>query len=379
MTVDQWGPGVLVRADGSGGYTAWTAQRIAPAPGLAEHRAYTGLGEEQRRIETEAAELAWLSGLCRPGGRFELRCTGGPADPVRAVLLTRADAPTPAAAVAAAKDVVGVLPAHVTGEPADVEVELTALTADGSPPAAVDLREIRKRIDVRTIARPSSPRRQAAIAAPLAPSGRSWELLWTELARQPVPTALSVALEPVQLLPEAGLLFHQFAELYARLAAPVDGSPLWQGARRGDPAAEAGRDFFDDAIRRYLGPVFRLRITLAAAGPLPPGLAQLAADQVGGAVLTPEPSERGLSWRNFTTLALDPLPLTHRPPVDQGDWGDVEQELSGLVDRQEAAAAFRLPYEFTGRAVRLFERSAPGPLPPRSAPSGPLPGLSPLL
>ncbi|MBB4946318.1 hypothetical protein F4556_001853 [Kitasatospora gansuensis] len=376
--MDQREPGVLVGADGAGGHTARLALRIAPAPGLAEHRGYLALGEEHRRAEAEAAELAWLSGLCRPGGRFELRCTGGTGGPLRVALLARADAPTPAAAVAAARAAICGLPAHVIAEPADVAVELNALTADGSLPATVDLREIRKRIDVRPIARASSPRRQAATAAPLAPSGRSWELLWTELARQPVPTALSVALEPVQLLPEAGLLFHQFAELYARLAAPVDGNPLWQGARRGDPAAEAGRDFFDDAIRRYLGPVYRLRITLAAAGPLPPGLAQLAADQVGGAVLAPEPSERGLAWHNFTTLALDPLPLTHRPPVDQGDWGDVEQELSGLVDRHEAAAAFRLPYEFTGRAVRLFDRPAPAAVPP-SAPVAAPTALPPLI
>ncbi|BFV56772.1 hypothetical protein KCMC57_up18760 [Kitasatospora sp. CMC57] len=369
--------GVLVGADGAGGFTAWAALRIAPAPGLAEHRGYVALGEEQRRAETEAAELAWLTGLCRPGGRFELRCTGGQGGPVRAALLSRADGPTPAAAVAAAKDVLGGLPAHVVAEPADVAFELTALTADGSPPATVDLREIRKRIDVRAITRPGSPRRQAATAVPLAPSGRSWELLWTELLRQPVPTALSVALEPVQLLPEAGLLFHQFAELYGRLARPVDGNPLWQGARRGDPAAEAGRDFFDDAIRRYLGPAFRLRVTLAAAGPLPPGLAQLAADQMGGSVLTLDPSERGLAWRNFTALGLDPLPWSHRPPVGAGDWSDVEQELSGLVDRHEAAAAFRLPYEFTNRTVRLFARppvTAP-PVPPPVGASSDLPPL----
>ncbi|MFJ9518824.1 hypothetical protein ACIRPK_11215 [Kitasatospora sp. NPDC101801] len=341
--MDRREPGILVGADGAGGHTAWAALRITPAPGSDAHR--TGV-----EAEAEGAALAWLSARCRPGGRFELRCTGGTGGPLRVVLLARADAPTPAAAVAAARAVLSGPPgpsgpsARLVGEPVDVTAELTALTANGRPPATADLREIRKRIDVRTIARAGSPRRQAATAARLVPSGRSWRLLWTELTGQPVPTTLSVALEPVQLRPEAGLLFHQFAELYTRLAGP----PWQQGGRRGDPAAEAGREFFEDAIRRYLGPVFRLRITLAAAGPLPPGLTQLAADQIGGAALTPVPSERGLAWRNFTTLAFDPLPWTHRPPVHPGDWGDVERELSGLVDRQEAAAAFRLPPPYPG-------------------------------
>lgn len=368
MTVDQR---LLVAADGAGGYTAWTALRVSPALGLAEHRGYAALSEQQRLAETGAAELAWLGGLCRPGGRFELRCVGGTGGPIRATLLARADAQTPASATAAVRAVVHGLPTHVVAEPVPVLPELTAIA-----PVA-DLREIRKRIEIRTIARPGSPRRQAAVAAPLAPSGRSWELLWTELARQPVPTALSVALEPVQLLPEAGLLFHQFAELYAQLARPADGSPLWQGARRGDPAAEAGRHFFDDAIQRYLGPVFRLRITLAAAGPLPPQLVQLVADQVGGAAVAPVESELGTAWRNFTTLGLDPLPWTHRPYVDPGDWGEIEQELSGLVDRHEAAAALRLPYEFPNRTARLFTQLPPPEptLPPPAAPPADLPPL----
>ncbi|MER5865425.1 hypothetical protein [Kitasatospora sp. NPDC002040] len=366
MTADR----PLITAGGAGGYTAWTALRLAPALGTvlgpAGRRVGTVLGEEQRRTETEAVELAWLGGLCRPGGRFELRCTGGTGGPLRVALLARADAPTPAAAAAAVRAAVAGLPAHVVAEPTAVEPELTAIGPGGGPSGTVDLREIRKRIDIRTIARAGSTRRQAATARPFAPSGRSWELLWTELARQPVPTALSVALEPVRLLPEAGLLFHQFAELYGRLAGPVAGGPRWQGSRSADRAAEAGRDFFEDAIRRYLGPVFRIRITLAAAGPLPPGLEQLLADQVGGAALAPARAELAGAWRNFTTLGLEPLPWTHRPPVDAGDWGDVEQELSGLVDRYEAAAAFRLPYEFTGRTARLFEQPPSGAVPPPS-------------
>jgi len=351
-------PGVLVEETGHGA-VAWAGLRLGPARRLRDHRGYATLPEEQRRAEAAAAELAWLTAQCRPGAatRFELRCTsdGGL---LRCVLLGRADAATPGAAAETVRlllELLARLPAHVRsepiGDPDELRVELNALTPDGSPPPVVDLREIRKLLVGRPIARPNPGRRHSVTAAPFeAPTGRSWEPFWTALARQPSATTLSVCLQPTQLPPGTDLVLRQFAEAYAQLAMPSGGSPLWAGARRGDPAAEAGRDFFDDAVRRYLGPSYRLRVTLAAAGAIPPGLAELLADQLGGAaVLTPADAERATAWQNLTGLGLAPLPETYRQHVDQASWTEIEQELAGLADRHEAAAAFRLPYEIGGR------------------------------
>ncbi|MFI5533174.1 hypothetical protein ACIA8O_32000 [Kitasatospora sp. NPDC051853] len=390
MTIAQ--DGVLTGPDGVGGHVGWAAVRLAPAPGLADHRGYAALPEDRRWAEAGAAELAWLTALCHTppaAGHLELRITGGlggpdgtTGAPLRATLLARAPGPTPEVAAAAVRALLAVRPpAHVATAPVREHAALLAeLDPVGEGAAAPVLYEIRKRVEVRPLARPTAQRADAVTAAPFAPAGATRELLWTTLARQPHPTCLAVTLAPARLPAEAGPAMRRFAESYAVLALPGTGSPLWQGARRADPSAEAGRDFFDDALRRYLGPAYRLRILLASAGPVDPGLPESVAAQVGGVVVPLPPEQHARARADFTALGADPLPATHRPPaLPDANWSLLEHELVGLADQDEAAAAVRLPYEFTGRTARLFEQLPPveTPLPPPS-PVRPA-GLPPLI
>ncbi|MDH6126043.1 hypothetical protein [Kitasatospora sp. GP82] len=389
MTADQGRGGVLLGSDEYGS-AAWVGLRLAPARRLKDHRGYAGLPEPQRWSETGAAELAWLAARTADGGgvRFELRHTAREGL-LHSVLLARAGGPTPQAAETAARQLaarMAQLPPHVQcraiDDRAELSAELNSLDSNGGPPECVDLREFGKRVEVRPIRRTDSTRANALIATPLGPAGRPWEPVWAELARQERPTALSVCLEPTRLPPAVEPVLHQFAAEYQRLATPRPGNPVWGGAQLGDPSAEAGRAFFADAVHRYLGPCFRLRVTLAAAGPLPTGLAELVADQLGpepsgssqsgggrpggaavltpggAAVLTPSGRDRPYAWRNLTQLRLDPLPDGHHRGLDPSLWTEIEALLAVLVDRYEAAAAFRLPYEVGGRPALFAE---PGP------------------
>ncbi|RKE18535.1 hypothetical protein [Streptomyces sp. TLI_171] len=371
MTVVQ--DGVLVEPYGPGGADrlARAAYRIAPVLGPSSP---LGDPDGRYRAEAAAAERAWLGALPRPGGHLELRCTSGESGRIRATLLARGVAASPEQAAGVVRALLGAaLPPHVSAAPAELAGELSPL---GPAPAVLDLYEIRKQLRQYPLARPGAPRLMATVAVPLGPGG-SWEPVWAELARQPAPTCLAVSLAPFALPAGTDRMLGRFADVYGELARPSAGSPVWGQARRGDPAAEAGQRFFEDALHRYQGRVFRLRMLLAAAGPIPPALPQLLAGVIGGeAVQLRADAQRARAWQDFNTLDLDPLPAGHRPAgAPDAEWTRLEQELVGLVDLDEAAAALRLPYEFPGRTGRLFARL---PEAPASA-TPPTPGDLPFL
>ncbi|MGW4382602.1 hypothetical protein [Kitasatospora sp. NPDC004531] len=366
--------GVLVEPHGPGGVgrLARAAYRIAPVLGPSSP---LGGSDGRHWAEAGAAERAWLGALPHNGGHLELRCTGGESGRIRAALLARGAAAAPEQAVGVALALAGgPLPPHVVAAPADVAGELHPL---GAAPAVLDLYEIRKQLRQYRLAGPGAQRLMATVAVPLRPGG-SWEPFWAELARQPVPTCLAVGLAPYALPAGTDRMLGRFADAYSALARASAGSPVWEQARRGDPAAESGQRFFEDALHRYQGRIFRLRVLLAAAGPIPPVLPQLLAGLVGGeAVQLRTEAQRARAWQDFSTLDLDPLPESHRPAgAPDAEWTELEQELVGLVDLDEAAAALRLPYEFPGRTGRLFARLPEAPAsstPP--ATTGELPDL----
>ncbi|GLW74601.1 hypothetical protein Kpho02_68990 [Kitasatospora phosalacinea] len=371
MTVAQGGPSVEPHGPDGDAALARVAYRIAPVLGPSSP---LGGPDGRHWAEAGAAERAWLSGLPRLGGHLELRCTGGESGRIRAALLARGVAAAPERAVDAARALVGdALPPHVVAAPADVAEELYPI---GTAPAVLDLYEVRKQLRQYRLAAPGAPRLMATVAVPLGPGG-SWEAVWAELARQPVPTCLAVSLEPFALPTGASRLLGRFADTYGQLACASVGSPVWGQARRGDPAAEAGQRFFEDALHRYQGRVFRLRMLLAAAGPIPPILPELLAGLVGGeAVRLRTDAQRARAWHDFSTLGLDPLPDSHRPTgAPDTEWTELEQELVGLVDLDEATAALRLPYEFPGRTGRLFARLPETPTPSTPPAPGDLPTL----
>ncbi|ROR46170.1 hypothetical protein EDD39_4430 [Kitasatospora cineracea] len=363
--------GVSVEPHGPGGRPAGAAYRIAPVLGPSSP---LGGPDGRHWAEAGAAERAWLGGLPRFGGHLELRCTAGGSGRIRAALLVRGAAAAPEQAAGVARALVGdALPPHVVAAPADLAEELNPL---GTAPAVLDLYEIRKQLRQYRLAAPGAPRLTATVAVPLGPGG-SWEPVWAELARQPVPTCLAVSLEPFALPAATIPLLGRFADVYSGLASSSTGSPVWGQARRGDPAAEAGQRFFEDALHRYQGRVFRLRMRLAAAGPIPPTLPELIADLIGGeAVHLRADAQRARAWHDFSTLGLDPLPDSHRPAgAPDTEWTELEQQLVGLVDLDEATAALRLPYEFPGRTGRLFARLPQAPAPSTPPAPGDLPPL----
>ncbi|MGW4806744.1 hypothetical protein [Kitasatospora sp. NPDC004272] len=371
MTVVRGGVSVEPYGPGGEGGLARAAYRIAPVLGPSSP---LGGPDGRHRAEAGAAERAWLSGLPRLGGHIELRCTGGESGRIRATLLARGAAAAPEQAVGVVRALVGdALPPHVMVAPADVAEELNPL---GTAPAVLDLYEIRKQLRQYRLAAPGAPRLMATVAVPLEPGG-SWEPVWAELARQSVSTCLAVSLEPSVLPAGTSRLLGQFADVYGELARSSAGSPVWGQARRGDPAAEVGQRFFEDALHRYQGRVFRLRMLLAAAGPIPPILPELLAGLIGGeAVQLRTDAQRARAWNDFSSLDLDPLPDSHRPTgAPEAEWTALEQELVGLVDLDEATAAFRLPYEFPGRTGRLFARLPEAPAPSTPPAPGDLPTL----
>jgi nucleoside phosphorylase len=100
-------------------------------------------------------------------------------------------------------------------------------------------------------------------------------------------------------------------------------------------------EFYDDAVRRYDGRAFRMRVSVAAEGPLPLHLSRSLADLLGGVDVPVHPSETEPAAWALRTVGRPRLELTHR----QGQLpGPAAPILADLVDASEAAGAFRLPY-----------------------------------
>jgi len=359
--------GVLVQATPQLNW-AWFGIRLTPAALLSDTRAYPDVSEPQRRAEALTQEQAWLAAQWSTahGARWELRYTN---DPLRCVLLGRTHAVDPAtaeSAAAALRTRLATTPRHVRAEPIDDPAEVgSALAPSGMDPRGCH--ELRKRLAWSVCTRPETGRKVCFAVTPLAPDGRSWEPVWQELARSSTPTVLSVYLEPYApppgLTAEIGLL----AQEYSRLAAAGQRNPLWTVTAPPDQFAMAAAPAYAEAARRYTGHTFRLRISIAAAGPIRPGFPELVAATVGGGVVCrPPASEIGVAWRNMAALNRDWLDETYRQGSPAGLLSPTEQILTDLVDLTEAAGAFRLPYEIDGH-LPLFTATGAGPRP--AAPS----------
>ena len=100
-------------------------------------------------------------------------------------------------------------------------------------------------------------------------------------------------------------------------------------------------------------------MSVAAQRPVPGVLAELVADTISArtangfagaapVVVRPAPADLGTAWHNVTALNFAPLSA-----YDQGNPAGAVDELarvlSAIVDVDEAAAAFRLPYRSPGQ------------------------------
>jgi hypothetical protein len=258
------------------------------------------------------------------------------------------------------RDRVVVLPGHAAASPVTDEAEVIRVL-DPFPVHHNGIAEVCKRVTVQRTTRDDALRPWLTAVTPLYNQRRPWDDLWSELAALPYHAMLSVGLAPVEV--GRGLRTHlaaRTAEL-ARLAthgpSPTAG---WRVPRPPDEFAAAAADLMSDAVRRYTDRAFRLRVTIAAERPVPGVLGELVADTISArtthhgfagappVVVRPDPADVPTAWHDITALDVAPSSrhLQSHPPEAIGD---LERALSALVDLDEAAAAFRLPYRGTAR------------------------------
>ena len=199
----------------------------------------------------------------------------------------------------------------------------------------------------------------------------AWGSVVRAMASAAEPVVLSVNLEPCVVPAHLPGLVAQHAAEYRRLAEPGQSSHsgLWYepATLSPDPGAVTAGQVFEDAGQRYVDRVFRLRISLASAGPLPAGLVTQvreamspgeSAGQQGfrsatlaGTALQ-EVIPRGAEEVEDFRADLDSLTQNRwgHPPVDASAVTHVEAlaPLGEIVDLREATAAFRLPLAVDG-------------------------------
>ncbi|MFG2194678.1 hypothetical protein [Streptomyces sp. NPDC048639] len=388
------GPDDVLISAGPQGSWAWTGVRVEPAPTAAEHGGFAGLPEEQRRAEAASREQVWLAEQWQPGGRhrFEIRCMNDPvAREVSCALLGQVHAPDPAGAVAAARALRARLraaPRHVRAHALDAPGVRGALMPFGFPseprsghpadpehqpgaPALPGLAEVRKGLSWAWSTRYDARFRVGVLAHPLPGTAVSWEPVWDALARQQHRSLVSVCLEPYEVGEGLRSRLAYLAQEYGRLAVPGTPNPVYEQPVPPDPFAVRAAAAYSDAAHRYAGRAYRLRIAVAADGPVPVHLAEVVAATLSGArtavsgrgvegpavVCLPSGGEAATAWGNVTAINRTWLEETYRQSVPEGYMGQVERILSDLVDLPEATAAFRFPYEIPGRP-RLFATTA---------------------
>ncbi len=390
MTLDgQRGDGI-VRRSAPEGCWAWVGVRLAPiTPGAGSPGLYTDLGEPSRRADARTAETAWVAAWRRSDERpcFDLRYLSDPGSgSVSCALLGRVFAPddaTATRAAAALRERLARPPAHVAARPFADAAEVQRWLAPVEPHPD-GLAEIRKRLTHSWGSRPGIPgsapgRRICFAVSAFAGGDSSWEAVWLALARQRYPTLISLFVEPY---PVADILHYALSALareYTALATEIPGT-LYRAAVPADAFAVEAQPLYAEALRRYADHAYRVRVSVASAGPLDPAFGELVAATIsppvrdgafggGGAVSRrPPPAELGPAWANITALRRGWLDATYRQESPPGSLDEPERILCDLTDVAETAAVFRFPYEIAGRPwlFDLPDRPVSRPAPGRS-------------
>jgi TIR domain-containing protein len=324
--------GVVVASTATA-HWAWVGLRLLP-------NAY---GEPDAESEIVTAERAWLAGQWTTdhGTRWEIRYTNnGPGRPVSCVLLGRVhgrDLGVVRAAAVALRGRLAITPRHVRAEPITNADEIRAAL---SPPRT-DLVAVRKRLAWAWCGRRDTDREVCFAVSPLVAAGRPWQAVLDGLARLTARTTVAVYLEPYQPSPVLAGHLSRLAVEYATLAVEGRSSPMWTVRPPADPFAVTAAPGYQEATHRYTGHCYRLRVSVAADGPIEPGFAALLA---GDAVACrPAPSDVDGMWRDLATLEREWLDETYRQGAPAGKLGDAERILCDLVDLTEAGTAFRFP------------------------------------
>ena len=340
-------PGVAIESS-PGAHWAWVAVRMRPATTLARTLAYPEVDERRWLAQLAAAERAWLAGRWSDSrySRWELRFSSNDGEALSCVLLGRThgdDRDAVVAAAAALRDRLAAAPGHVVAEPVLDDGEVRRLLR-----VPRDVYEVRKPLRWAWRDPRETGRRVEAAVTPLAAGATSWETIWHALAGKAVPTTIAVYLEPWAAPAQLGPYLTRLAGAYAGIAKGKRGNPIWNVASPPDPFAEEAAGRYADAARRYTGRCFRLRVSVASAGPLDPGFAELVAAATGGVVCPVAPAEAAEAARNLATLDRGWLDQTYGQGAPTGELADPARILTDPVDADEASAAFRLPYELPG-------------------------------
>jgi hypothetical protein len=390
----------MLVVQGAGTAWAWSGAHLGPAVGIDATRAYSDVPESLRWDDARRAEAAWLTaqsgGWQALGTRpvFALRYLNSRGDGLLDThLLWRAEGSDAALAAAAAVSIgerLAIVPRHIQAVPMTGEAEVTAALRPFDP-HATGVAEIRKRLTAARCTRSDTGRGVCVAVTPFGTETRSWEPLWAALAAARFPAMVTITLAPYQADPRLTAGMAGLADEYRRLAsAGPSATAIYDRPLVADLFAARAAPLYADAARRYSGDVYAACVTLAAAQPLPPLLAETFAGlvalpgQAPPAVVRPAAEEMAAMWGNISMLNLDPLEIAALQGIPSGALGPLERVLGGIVDVAEAATLFRMPYTVPGH-LPLFRGlpvavSAPVHAePPGSAPEPSAPGRDPWL
>ena len=378
------GPAVLL-AGGAGGWWAWSGLRLKPVLGLGSAHNYLDLAAPEREERLAQAEGAWLAAQWspEPGAAFEIRYLNRPpSGRLACAVLTRAGGATAEAARARAGQGVarlGQLPSHVHGEEIEAETEIHSWLVPFTP-AARGLAEIRKRLTWGRIARGETGRRVGLAFGEFGPGRSDWEELLRALAQLPCRALLSICFVPFPIDLSFRKAVADLADEYEYLGRPGTGRVIFNAPVPADPFAKDVAPRYASERQRYVGPCYRVRISLAAEAELPDYLGQFAATAMapgGGAVATrPVAEESATAVSNLNALNSDWLAATYAQGAPPAALAAAEQVLADLVDPVQARAVMRMPAHRAGHEelfdpVRQYSETAP----PVAEPVFPDPGL----
>jgi uncharacterized protein DUF87 len=369
-------PSVLDRKPGGDVATAYLGARIDAAVNLLEAREYADLPRPERLRKALDEQRAFLNGLLDPSLQMlvdlRTRVRPGSASPLEVAVLGRVWDADETGAARRADDllahVVGSLPRHVVGSPITEEAELADWMA---PPggAGLDAAMLTRR---EVIGSPQRPDAQVAYYFSVVPFNwidSDWTNLYAALSASRVPLTLSVALLPVHIPERFTQLLEHMATFYGRLAKEdrLKGG-LYYGERLLPPDAFAvdAEHVFRDYARRYSGRGFVIRIEIAAAGSLPPGIAEATAAAI--AAVDPErthlEANRAASAHEIRRASgdhdrevagwnlgsLDVRPFAGSPEIWQRPDPPAAELalLCSIGDARDAGCAFRLPIAIDG-------------------------------
>jgi hypothetical protein len=308
------------------------------------------------------------------GAAFELRWLAEPGRPLSLTLLGRVDRPDRPRIEEqgmAALDQLADVPAHVKATPLEGRA---AIEHAFDPFRPRGMAEVRKPCLTARPQRPDAPVRVFVAVPPLRALPSGWPGVLEFLAGADRPAMLSVGLVPTGVAPSFGQYLSLIADQYGMLGRPGRSRtgtsryamPGWVD---GDPFAAVAERLYRDAAARYRGTVFRLRITVATAGPLDMYLAHGVAERIGRGIAEDVPGRSCVVERPEQACDQTALASSVRA-LGVPRWGghevwrseDVPQalrELCELADPAEAAAAAWLPAAVHGALPGAFPVALP--------------------